>query len=225
MNEDQDLLPQPSALSEADARDYLIAHPDFFLRHPEALEHLRLAHDGGNGTISLIEYQVQRLRAQLNHERKRIESLLDIARENELLQDRLHRIILTLLAPMDPRQKLDSLEKLIKREFSADAVRMHLFPSTVNAEEHRLAVYFHDFIERGQPLCGLLDKERKTLLFKGTRMSLQSMALIPLSYDAQAGILAIASKDPTRFNARQSTDFLTRLGEILSYNLPALKAP
>ncbi len=50
-------------LDEAQVSDYLRAHPDFLVQHPELLETLELNHTSGSA-VSLIERQVEILRGR-----------------------------------------------------------------------------------------------------------------------------------------------------------------
>jgi hypothetical protein len=52
-----------------------------------------------------------------------------------------------------------------------------------------------------------------------------SAALIPLQSQGVLGLLAIGSRDPRRFVPQQGTEFLTRLGEIISHTLKAVSLP
>ncbi|MCU7850567.1 MAG: DUF484 family protein, partial [Candidatus Thiodiazotropha sp. (ex Lucinoma kastoroae)] len=52
-----------------------------------------------------------------------------------------------------------------------------------------------------------------------------STALIPLKSDGVLGLLAIGSCDSKRFAPHHGTDFLTRLGEIISRTLQAVSLP
>ena len=47
-----------SDLSDDDVEHYLTTHPDFFERHPGLLSRMRVPHDGGGGSISLVERQL-----------------------------------------------------------------------------------------------------------------------------------------------------------------------
>ena len=76
---------------ELEIIDYLRAHPDFFERHPEALAAIDIPHPTGDA-VSLIERQVRTLRAQSNNYRGQLESLVSVARENDGLAKRLHRL-------------------------------------------------------------------------------------------------------------------------------------
>ena len=65
-----DTQPEPSSsvpeLDEDQVAAWLVAHPDFVARHPEAFEAQAIGHDA-QGATSLIERQVARLR-QTNRE-------------------------------------------------------------------------------------------------------------------------------------------------------------
>ena len=74
---------------------YIIAHPDFFNRHPDALAAIDIPHPTGDA-VSLIERQVRTLRDQTADYRRQLEDLIGVARENDALAKRLHRLTLAL---------------------------------------------------------------------------------------------------------------------------------
>ena len=73
------------------------------------------------------------------------------------------------------------------------------------------------------PLCGPLSPERALALFGDGGASIHSAAIVPIHADGQSGIIAIGSSDATRFSPEMGTDFLNRLGEIISQKLRSVR--
>jgi hypothetical protein len=106
---------------EAVAR-YLAEHPEFFQRHPEALAHLKLAHETGGRAVSLIERQVQVLRSREQDLQRQLRELIAIARENDVLGTRLHRLALALIEVPTRDEALEATIEILRADFRLDAV-------------------------------------------------------------------------------------------------------
>ena len=212
---------------EAGIADYLREHADFFTRHPDLLHSLQLPHDAGTGTISLIERQMQVLRDKANDYRNQLEQLISVARENDDLNRRLHQLTLTLIETDDLENLMDTLLDDLREQFRADAVELKLF-SAENLEQavnERQAdpLLFDDFIKKGKPRCGALKKDQLQYLFGSLAAETGSVALIPLTHKRVEGILAIGSRDSQRFHPGKDTEFLQRLGDLVSHALGRIK--
>jgi uncharacterized protein YigA (DUF484 family) len=75
---------------------------------------------------------------------------------------------------------------------------------------------FATFIEQAKPRCGRARDAQLEFLFPEHAMEIGSIALIPLGTRADIGMLAIGSRDADRFHPGMSTDFLERIGELVS---------
>jgi uncharacterized protein YigA (DUF484 family) len=211
---------------ELEIADYIIAHPDFFDRHAEALAAIDIPHPTGDA-VSLIERQVRTLRAQSDNYRRQLESLVTVARENDGLAKRLHRLTLALIETQTFDEVLNTLQDELREQFKADAVEMKLFASEqLDAHAHEPGpALFRDFLARARPNCGRLDRAKLEYLFGPQAGETGSAALIPLTAPPMAGVLAIGSRDPERFHQGKSVDFLQRLAEVVSAKLQSASSP
>lgn len=201
---------------------YLAAHPELFEQRPELLAKLRIPHRPG-AAVSLIERQVEVLRAQLETERRRLAHLIARAREYETLANRLHGLVVQIIAAPTLERLGAVLAEALRREFSADAVILKLFRMDADAEAAPDLVVgaFLEFVDREHALCGPLDAERNGALFGEQHESIRSAALIPIRADERCGVLAIGSGDPQRFTCDMGTELLDRLGEVVSQKVRA----
>jgi uncharacterized protein YigA (DUF484 family) len=207
---------------------YLEDHPDYFDRYPQLLACLKLGHDTGGRAVSLIEKQVQVLRDQNESSQRQLRELLAIARENDVLGQRLHRYSLVLLDAQGPDEALEAALELLRSEFHLDAVAVRLGVDTVNAgtraeyvapDNSHLNALLRQFTG-GKPICGgKFDSALSTFLFGDDHHELRSSALVPLGARTTRGVLALGSRDPNRFHAGQGTVVLSRLGELLAATL------
>jgi len=217
-------------LPEEQVAEYLEEHPEFFDHQPELLSKLRIPHESGRA-ISLIERQVELLRRQLNEHQHRLDELVRVARENDALHLRMHRLTLQLIDAGTFDEVLNALQDELHDGFRADAVELRLF-SASQLEDHLEAdaaapqsKIFQTFFSQSKPICGKMPKEQFCYIFGAEGEEIASAALIPLRSPGVLGMLAIGSRDPQRFTPNQSTDFLTQLGEIISRTLQAVSLP
>ena len=214
---------------ESQITEYLKNNPDFFQRHPEILGEIEIPHESG-AAVSLIERQVKSLRKQLRETRRQLNDVTEIARHNHSLQERMHRLTLELIDAATFDEVLNALEDDLHDDFKADAMELRLFSSSRIDEHlegaiHEQAETFQQFFNQNQPICGQLEPEQLSYIFGAESDRIASTALIPLKSEGVLGLLAIGSVDPKRFAPHHGTEFLTRLGEIISRTLQAVSLP
>lgn len=195
--------------------DYLCNHPDFFKRNGELLAELHIPHQAGSNAVSLIERQVAKLRDKNLALRLQLQDLLEIARDNDQLNQRLHDLTLSLLGVDSREGMIELLTKVLHDDFAADAVFVHLFESEsaggeeIVGEWDDLVKHVNDSTVR----CGSLPAEYLGLLFGEMAESIGSVALVSLGTH---GMLAIGSHDEERFHEHIATDYLSRIGEVIA---------
>ena len=215
------------AITAQQIKDYLAEHADFFLHHPDAMDSLQLG-QSPEGTISLVQRQLERLQGKNQQLYEQLSILIDNARQNTTLQARIHQLCLRLMDAPSFGVLLPMLMTELKQEFNADEVALRWFyagdtapalPETgeniiqqhADAEDLRI---FDKLLSKQEPICGRLTKDQNELLFPQKADKVQSVACLPLGHEPCAGILAIASYDEDRFHADMATDYLSFLGEI-----------
>lgn len=205
--------------------DYLKSQPEFFERNSELLSTLQLHHASGEA-VSLIERQVLALREQSAKAQSQLEDFIAIARENELLNERLHHLTLDLIASCDFDEVINTLQDLLHDDFRAEAVELHLFSASECEQKINPDLDgFRDFMESQKPRCGRLPAHQLKYLFGPQAEDIQSTALIPIQGEGVLGLLAIGSHSEHRFHPGMGTDYLVRLGEIVSKTLEVVSEP
>lgn len=228
-------------LTAEQVADYLKNNPDFFSGRDELLREITVPHPGVDGAVSLLEYQVMSLREQYTRATAHLQSLIEIARDNDELMQRLHTLTLSMLDTDDLQEILVMLGTSMRHEFNADAVVLHLFSEPLTVENDSLQsgflgmCYYRDQdaarrdFERSfsfsEPQVGVMSDERMKRLFPDHDIGLASAALVPLgfamSYSPERpaiGLIAIGSKHD-RFNEQMGTVFLKYMGELVSRKL------
>ncbi len=226
MTTQQKTTAAPSELSEKEVAAYLRDHPDFFENHLALLADMVLPHESGPA-VSLVERQVSVLRDQKRHLKVQFNELVQVARENDRLSERMHRLMLAGLEADGLDEVLVMLQSALRDEFEADAVTVWLFagadqPATTQAtyvaEDDTALEPFSGIVQDRHPVCGRLRSVQLENLFAEQAADIQSAAIIPLigaQGGALIGLLAIGSLDPQRYHAHMGTDYLRRLGEVI----------
>ncbi len=214
--------------SDEAVHDYLAANPDFFERHDDLLSSLRLPHVTG-GTVSLVERQVSMLRQKDLKLERRLKELLEVARTNDVLAEKIHQLALRLLAAGTLEETLAACENALRTGFDADQTVLVLFRDpepieNVNVgrffrplpKDHPALRPFDSFLRRSTPRCGQIRDAQRDFLFGTETNEVGSCALVPLGTKCEIGFLAIGSADAGRFHPAMSIDFVSRLGELVA---------
>jgi hypothetical protein len=220
---------EPGSVAEEQIAEHLIAHPEFFERHPGALARLQLPHQRGSAAISLVERQVLVLREKHSALEQKLRELIENGRTNDSIADRMHRLTRRLLRAREFNAVIAALETSLREDFGASRwVILITDPSLASlgtAQSAHLRVVprsspelkiFETFFESARPRSGQIRDTQRDYLFGADGSQMGSTVLIPLGERAGLGLLAIASNDTERYLPTMSTDFLVRIGEIVS---------
>ncbi len=216
-----DTIMADAMMDESIIVEYLSTHPDFFQRHASLLETLQVPH--GTGTASLIERQVAILREKSRDLEEQLNGLIRTARGNEQIVTRLQRFTLELMRADSTDDVIATCHDILRDDFNADFVTlkiigkeksMHFIPPKSKALTH-----FDKLLEKNMPVCGRLKAEQQKFLFGKNSDKINSVALIPLSGTKRMGILALGSKNESRFHPGMGTVFIHHLGELISTSL------
>ncbi|MGE5626222.1 MAG: DUF484 family protein [Bacillota bacterium] len=218
-------LSNESSLSGDSVVEYLLGHPEFFEAHAELLAKLRVPHPTGTA-ISLIERQVEVLRQQHRQLERKLVDLIEVARANDTLIERIHRLALALLEGANLPERLYALQEELRERFGADEVSLfllHAKPQQADAGPARWLTpddpgleQFRDFLKSGKSHVGRLRPPQLEFLFGDQAERIASSALVPLGDKGDLGLLAVGSHDAERFSPTLGTAFLTRISELVT---------
>lgn len=226
----QEPTPVPEESSdETQVAAYLSRHPDFFKAHLSLLESLRLPHESGTA-VSLVARQIDVLREKNERLLEQLDDLVQIARENDALYQRIHQLTLTLLDAKSLEDVLASLDWGLHQYFQADFVVVRLLHPDVEspvlqlftAKDHPSRAWAEERAESAQPLCGKPDPAHAAYLFGESAGEVGSYAVIRLHHAALRGLFAIGSRDPERFRSDMGFVFLVQMSEILASRMASL---
>jgi uncharacterized protein len=208
---------------------YLGLNPDFFERHQPLLARMRLPHMRTGSTVSLVERQVEVLREQKSDADRRLAEFVSVARANDQLADRIHRFTRRLLRAPNATAALAALEASLREDFEAfhsvlllttpgDALRnasYEPFLRVVGNDDANMRS-FEALLATGKPRCGQVRDTQRDFLFGPESASIGSVALVPLGDGGALGLLALGSAERERFHPGMSTEFLKRMGELIT---------
>ena len=153
-------------ISEQAVAAFLVDNPDFFERHRTLLGTLQLPHATG-GTVSLVERQVSMLRQKELKAQRRLKELIAVARDNDVLFAKIHRLSIRLLAARDLRSSIVAVEEAMRSGFGADqSVLVHFGEPALFADIDAGRFFrvvdrgdaalkpFATFLEGDKPRCG-----------------------------------------------------------------------
>ena len=208
---------------------YLSLNPDFFERHQPLLSRMRLPHMRTGSTVSLVERQVEVLREQKSDSDRRLAEFVSVARANDQLADKIHRFTRRLLRAPGPQAALTALEASLREDFEAfHSVLVLTSPmnSLANVEfepflrklptDDANIRSFEALLNTGKPRCGQVRDSQRDFLFGPESASIGSVALVPLGEGGSVGLLALGSAERERFHPGMSTEFLKRMGELIT---------
>ena len=228
----------PTSIDEEAVAGFLAANPDFFARHPRLLTELDLQH-AADGTVSLVDRQVQLLRTRTEDLRRHLNEILANATDNDGTFARTRTFTLALMDAGDLAALDRTLAKHLVDGFEANHgicfVRgwqpapddRHGPPFAHIAglredEEPPLARLF----DLDDPSCKACRPEDYKRLFPNADTSAPgSIALVPM-HVANTGAnrdltatLVIGAKDPRRFAPDMGKVFLFYIGDVLARTL------
>lgn len=228
----------PTPIDEEAVAEFLAQNPGFFARHPRLLTELDLQH-AADGTVSLVDRQVQLLRTRNEDLRRHLNEILTNATDNDGTFARTRTFTLALMDAADLPALDRTLAKHLVDGFEANHgicfVRdwqpapgegngspfAHL-AGIRNDEEPPLPRLF----DADDPSCKACRPEDYGRLFPDADLSAPgSIALVPM-HVANTGTnrdltatLVIGAKDPRRFAPDMGKVFLFYIGDVLARTL------
>jgi len=216
-------------IAETEIEAWLLEHPDFFQRHPDCLESLRIPHPCGDA-VSLVTRQIELLRDKNRKLQAQLNDILQIARDNDTLLRRFHQLTLAQLDAASLDDALAALRWLLHDCFQADFVAVRLIQPVIDCPIGDLCVpedcpqldHFKRILSGGKPECGRPNAEQAGFLFGADALEVESYALVPLQHAGLKGVLAIGSRDPDRFQAGMGDLFLSQMSDVVAARFTSL---
>ncbi len=221
---------QSEQIDETRIIQYLQDNPEVLMKYPDIFSALAIPHQTGAAT-SLVERQLKLLREENLSLKSKIDELVGIARENEELNQRFHRLALELMSTDQLHDVLAMVQDQVQTFFYTDFVCFRFLPG-ISVDSNILEGLYLDadsgivdsakpWIEARKPVCGRQDEKIYRELF-GPDLHIGSSAMIPLYHTKDLGLLCLGSTSADRFGLSMGTIFLQQLGELVSNRLKNL---
>jgi uncharacterized protein YigA (DUF484 family) len=200
---------------------YLKRHPEFLSEYPELAARLTMPREQGP-VSSLAVYQLNSLREKNAELERQLAELISIAAENEKLMERVHALTVALLRANTLEVTARSVVARLSADFHTEQVRLVLFgeqPQLPRAEWLLQVIgpealpEFTGFLQQNEPVAGRISAEKLDRLFGARAAEVRSVAMMRLG---DAGILAIGSADPNRFQPGMGTLFLKMISATIT---------
>lgn len=220
-------------ITEEDIANYLVHTPEFFARHAELLASIQFTSPHSHRTVSLQERQTEMLREKIRMLEYRIMEMIRNGNDNLILSDKVLRWAGLLLQGGEPRELPQRIEEEICQQFAVPQASLRMWavaPAFADepfaqgvSEDARL--FANSLTE---PFCGLNTGFEATSWLPEPKAA-TSLAHIPLRNAAGPatapafGLLVLASGDAQRFASGMGTDFLARIGNLVSAALTRLR--
>jgi uncharacterized protein YigA (DUF484 family) len=199
-------------MRDEDVAQYLQDNPQFFNTYAEMLSEVSIPHPHGGRAVSLPERQMVTLREKNKELERKMREMLEFARENDALQDKVHQFILSLFGAHDLMGFQDVVSGKLRDIFAVPHVVLHVWKGLPPSAE---VLSFADL--QLQPVCLHHPVHDTQSWFGEAAPHLRSFAYLPLRMgEKSTGLLILASEDPQRFYPEMGTLFLQRIAETVS---------
>lgn len=216
-------------VSEEQVVEFLKDNPEFFRDHLGLLEHMQIPHPSGNA-VSLIAKQLELFRSRHQEQESQLAALIDIARENDAAFNRMHELTLAMLEANSMEEAVGNLSEVLAECFLTDFVAIKIIKEVASSPISNLFVspndvglkHFSTELTGNQPRCGRPSLAQARFLFGDAAAEVRSAAIIPMTFTRLEGLLAIGSRDESRFHYSMGSLFLTQMSEIIGTRLISL---
>jgi len=216
-------------LSPAQVEAYLQVHPEFFHQHLALLENLSIPHPSGNA-VSLISKQLEIFRSKHQELENQLTALIEIAKDNDITFSQMHELTLALMEAQTIDEVVINLDKVFKECFLTDFSAVRIIRADAGNYDSDVYValdnenlqHFIQELTTNQPKCGRPTLAQAKFLFADAATEIKSCAIIPMVFTELEGLIAIGSREESRFHYSMGNLFLTQMSEVIGTRVIAL---
>ena len=210
-------------LKERDVAEFLLMNPNFFKSHPDVLNALEITHNS-EGTVSLVQKQVENLRNDYNSTLENLAQFLENAKENERIFSLTKRITLALLEQENITDLIEELEKRFINDFGASVCKVLFFGGEINKLPKGRVVgkdlaikSLGELIKPNQIYSGPIDVDSKAKKFLfGNKESIKECVLVSLKTKSVTAILMLGSETNDKYSPEKDSLFLEFISDVAS---------
>lgn len=212
-------------LGAADVADYLARHPDFLAQHPDLLHAITpVAARQGDGVIDFQRFVTGRLQDDVSRLKRGHDEIIAASRANLSSQGRVHTTVLALLGARTLEHLIEITTVDLALHLEVDAVVLgfeSLDRTPINAASRGLRLWPKGRTETWMPpgrevmLAGPVVGDPSLFGSAAPLVKSQALLRLQLKREAPAGLLALGSRETSRFHGGQGTELLTFLARAL----------
>lgn len=203
-----------------EVRDYLISHPGFLAKHPEVLEAATLpgSQDGQDGkVVDLQQVMMTRLRSDNARLKQFQTEVLGAARANLTAQGLVHEAILMLLEAGSLERLIHAITQDLSGVLGIDVVTLCVEAGEPTPDRPAIPNLFllpEGTVDRllgpGKPvhLWGNADGPSELFGPAAGLVRSQALARIDLGEGSPPGLIALGSREATKYEANQGAELL-----------------
>ena len=212
-----------SALNDRAVVDYLLQHPEFFIRNAAQVEHIRVPHPV-RGSISLVEWHMMRARNHIHVLEENMSLLMEQAVANESLFQRLLQLQTRLAAAESLDDMLNRLHRWA-RELGLAGATVRLFPDCwrlgAPSKFTHLALSRQAFepiriqrLGQARHYLGPLNGPELLVVLPEAK-AIGSVAISLLGGDNAPGVMLFSSRDAPHYQPGLGTQLLQEIAQML----------
>lgn len=223
--------PTFAPITEDDIANYLANTPDFFERHAGLLAAIQLTSPHGQRAVSLQERQAEMLREKIKGLELKAVEMIRHGQDNSAIAERLQQWTLALLTVRNEESLPEVAARELARQFNVPQVAIKVWDVAPTYADRVYALGASDNVKSFatslvRPYCGA-NPGLEAASWLAEPSAVASISLVPLRVEVGApafGLLVLASPDAQRFTTDMGTEFLERIGELVSAALSRLRA-
>ena len=188
---------------------YLLENTDFFLSRESLVSELSFKHDA-DGTTSLLEMQVRKLRDEQSRLMDMLSGFVSTGKENEELFFKSKNLTLSLIASEDFDGVKQTVESFFEKNFKVDSCILEAIsdPELQDLESKTGLGMSKDVIHMGP-----LSKEKMNAFFSSE--SVKSAVISVMKLKKGFALLKMGSNEPTKYLGDGDTTFIEYIRDII----------
>ena len=210
-------------LKERDVAEFLLMNPNFFKSNPDVLNAREITHNS-EGTVSLVQKQVENLRNDYNSTLENLAQFLENAKENERIFSLTKKITLALLEQENITDLIGELGKRFINDFGASVCKVLFFGGEINKLPKGRVVgkdlaikSLGELIKPNQIYSGPIDVDSKAKKFLfGNKETIKECVLVSLKTKSVTAILMLGSETNDKYSPEKDSLFLEFISDVAS---------
>jgi uncharacterized protein YigA (DUF484 family) len=204
-------------VTEEDVIEYLENNPHILLKQIEIFQKSSDADTATNRDekiISLSDRQVPQMQQKIRLLENQIVDFLDNGRRNEKIWDSLLTTSLTLFAIKHEHLTTKLIESTLCAQLAVERCRIFIVSRQTHQPNDKEKAILNFLATADGPRCSIEPPAEIEQLTKAWRLS--SSAFVPISSDSFQGLLIFSSSDIDKYEPAVDTQFLARIGNVVS---------